>query len=101
MTQKYRSVKYSTLTWCDKYRVEWFHHSHFRYRGQSRLTFYDPIDYSLQAPLSTGFSKQEYWSELPFPTPGDLPDPGIKPIPPALAGGFFTTAPPGKPHSEL
>ena len=79
MTQKYRSVKYSTLTWCDKYRVEWFHHSHFRYRGQSRLTFCDPIDYSLQAPLSMGFSKQEYWSELPFPTPGDLPNPGIEP----------------------
>jgi len=41
-----------------------------------------------------GFSRQEYWSGLPFPDPGNLPDPGIKPIalmPPALAGGFFTT----------
>ena len=41
-----------------------------------------------------GFSKQEYYSELPFPTPGDLPDPGIEPTSlasPALAGGFFTT----------
>ena len=47
-----------------------------------------------QAPLSMGFSKQEYWSELPCPLPGDLPDPGIKPESlkcPALAGGFFTT----------
>ena len=47
-----------------------------------------------QAPLSMGFSRQEYWSGLPFPTPGDLPDPGIKPASlrsPALAGRFFTT----------
>ena len=49
--------------------------------------------------LSMGFSRQEYWSELPIPPPGDLPDPGIKPASPAgapaLAGGFFTTEPPG------
>jgi len=47
------------------------------------------------------FSRQEYWSGLPFPTPGDLPDPGIKPMslaPPTLASGFFTSEPPGKPH---
>ena len=53
-----------------------------------------------QAPLSVGFPRQEYWNGLPFPTPGDLPDPGIKPVSlafPALAGGFFTTVPPGKP----
>ena len=46
-----------------------------------------------QAPLSVGFSKQEYWSGLPHPPPGDLPDPGIKPtshISPVLAGRFFT-----------
>ena len=49
-----------------------------------------------QGPLSMGFSRQEYWRELPFPPPGDLPDPGIEPMSPespALAGGFFTTAP--------
>ena len=48
-----------------------------------------------QAPLSTGFPRQEYWSGLPFPPPGDLPDPGIRPMSlkfPALAGGFFTTS---------
>ena len=48
--------------------------------------------------LSIGFSRQEYWSGLPFPPPGDLPDPGIESPPlacPSLAGGFFTTAPPG------
>ena len=43
-----------------------------------------------------GFPRQEYWSGLPFPAPGDLPDPGIEPVSPALAGGLFTTEPPGK-----
>ena len=53
-----------------------------------------------QAPLSMGFSRQEYWSGLPFPSPGDLPDPRIEPeslVSPVLAGGFFTSAPPEKP----
>ena len=50
-----------------------------------------------QAPLSMRFPREEYWSELPFPSPGDLPDPGIKPMSPALAGALFTTEPPGKP----
>ena len=45
-----------------------------------------------QAPLSIGYSRQEYWSELPCPPPGDLPGPGIKPTTPALAGGLFTTS---------
>ena len=40
-----------------------------------------------------GFPRPEYWSELPFPSPGDLPDPGIEPASPALAGGLFTTVP--------
>ena len=50
---------------------------------------------ALQAPLSMGFSRQAYWSGLPFPSPGDLPDPGTKPtsfMSPALAGGFFSTS---------
>ena len=42
-----------------------------------------------QAPLSVGFSRQEYWSELPFPQPGDLPNPGIKPGSPALQADSF------------
>ena len=61
----------------------------------------DPMGCSLWAPLSMGFSRQESWSGLPFLPPGDLPDPGIKPVSPvspALAGGFFTTEPPGKPY---
>ena len=62
--------------------------------------FVTPRTVILQAPLSMEFSRQEYWSRLPFPTLGDLPDPGIKALPPvfpALAGRFFTTKPPGKP----
>ena len=51
----------------------------------------------LQAPLSTGFARQEYWSELPFPPPGDLLDAETEPTSPALAGRFFTTEPSGKP----
>ena len=53
-----------------------------------------PWTITWEAPLSMGFSRQEYWSGLPFPSPGDLPDPGIKPrslMSAALAGGFFTT----------
>ena len=54
-----------------------------------------------QAPLSMGFPGQEYWSGLPFPLPGDLPDPGIKPVSLAslaLASRFLTTEPQGSPH---
>ena len=43
-----------------------------------------------QAPLSMEFSRQGYWIGLPYPLPGDLPDPGIDPVSPVLAGGFFT-----------
>ena len=61
--------------------------------------FVTPWTVSRQAPLSMGFSRQEYWSGLPLSPPGDLSDPGIKPTSasPALAGRFFTTASPGKP----
>ena len=51
-----------------------------------------PWTLARQAPLSMEFSRQEYCSGLPFSTPGDLPDPGIKPAFPALAGRFFTTS---------
>ena len=57
-----------------------------------------------QAPLSMGFSKQEYWNGLSCPPPGDLSHPGIEPtslMSPALAGRFFTVAPPGKPFRLL
>ena len=49
-----------------------------------------------QPPLSTGFSREDYSSGLPFPSAGDLPNPGIKPESPAFAGSFFTSDPPGK-----
>ena len=65
--------------------------------AKSCLTLCDPMDCSCQAPLSMGFSRQEYWSGLPFPPPGDRPNPGIGPTSPALSGGFFTAEPPGKP----
>ena len=48
-----------------------------------------------------GFFRHEYWSGLPCPSPGDLPDPGIEPVSPALAGGFFTSEPPGKPSQAV
>ena len=48
---------------------------------------------------SMGFSRQEYWSGLPFPSPGGLPDPGIEPMSPSLAGRFLTTEAPGKPKT--
>ena len=50
----------------------------------------NPMDYSQQAPLSMGFPRQEYWSRLPFSSPGDLPDPGIEPGSSTMAGRFFT-----------
>ena len=61
--------------------------------------FGTPWTVARQAPLSMGFSRQEYWSELPFPAPGDLPDPGFEPrslASPILAGRFFSTVAPGK-----
>ena len=65
--------------------------------SRARL-FGTPMDSSLhQAPLSMGFSKQEYWSGLPFPSPGDLPDSGIEPRSPALQADTLLFEPPGKP----
>ena len=64
--------------------------------AQSCLTCWDPVDLACQSPLYMEFSRQEYWSGLLFPTPGDLLNPGIKPESPAssaLAGRFFTTVP--------
>ena len=62
------------------------------------------MDYSPPGSSTMGFPRQEYYSGLPFPTPGVLPKPGIKhesPASPALADEFFTTAPPGKPQHQL
>ena len=59
--------------------------------------FATPWTVAHQAPPSMGFSRQEYWSGLPFPSPGDLPDPGIEPRSPALQAVALTFEPPGKP----
>ena len=62
--------------------------------------FATPWSVAYQDPLSMGFSRQEYWSGLLFPSPGDLPGPGIEPVSlesHAMTGGSFTTVPPGKP----
>ena len=64
--------------------------------AKSCLTLATLWTVTCQAPLSVGFSRQEYWSGLPFPSLGDLPDPGTEPVSLALAGGFFTTEPPGQ-----
>ena len=69
--------------------------------AQSYLTFLQPYGtITYQAPLSMDFPGKKNWNWFPLPSPGDFPNPGIKPTSlasPALAGGFFTTVPPGKP----
>ena len=66
-------------------------------------SFVTPWTVARQAPLSMEFSRQEYWRGLPFPSPGDLPDPVIETMSPAssaMAGGFFPTAPHRKPKKN-
>ena len=65
---------------------------------QSSLTPCDTMDCSPWALLSMGFSRQEYWSGLPCPPPGDFPNPGIEPGSPALQAHSLLTKPPGKPR---
>ena len=68
--------------------------------AQSCLTLCNPVHcVARQVSLCMEFSRQEYRSGLPFPSPGDFPNPGIKPASPVLAGRFFTTEPPGKPFA--
>ena len=63
------------------------------------LTLMTPWTVACQTPLSMGFPRQEYWSSLPFPSPGDLPEPGVEPVSRScFASGFFSTEPPGKPR---
>ena len=65
--------------------------------AQSCPTLCNPWTVAHQALPSMGFSRQEYWSGLPFPSPGDLPNPGIEPRSPTLQADMLTSAPPGKP----
>ena len=77
----------STLLWCAVLRC--FSHVQL---------FSTPWTVAFQALMSMGFSRQEYWSELPFPSPGDLPHPGFEPGSRALQADSLPTEPPGKPR---
>ena len=84
----------------DKLRVHAFILSH----SSSVCILMIPWTVAFQVPLSMGFSRQEYWSGLPCPPPGDLPNPGIEPVSlasPALAGAFFTTSAPWEAHFSV
>ena len=61
--------------------------------------FATPWTVAYQAPPSMGFSRQEYWSGVPFPSPGDLPNPGMEPGSPAFQADALTSKPPGKPKN--
>ena len=69
--------------------------------GKSCPTLATPWTVACQAPLSMGFPRQEYGSGLPFPSPGDLPNPGIERVSSGSAGGFFTMEPPGKHNNAI
>ena len=82
------SLPGANISWKSKVKV----------KSLSRVRlFATPWTIAHQAPPSMGFSRQEYWSGLPFPSPGDLPDPGIQPTSPALEADALTSEPPGKP----
>ena len=82
----------ATFFWCPIVKM----------KSLSRVRLFEiPWTVVYQASLSMGFSRQEYWSGLPFPSPEDLPVPGIKPRPPALQADALPSEPPGKPNSTL
>ena len=70
-------------------------------KSLSRVRLCDPWTVAHQAPPSMGFSRQEYWSGLPFPSPGNLPNPGIKPRSPTLQADTLNSAPPEKPKWDV
>ena len=72
-----------------------------RVKSLSRVRLFATLwTVTYRAPPSVGFSRQEYWSGLPFPSPGDLPDPGIEPGSPALQADALTSEPPVKPKHK-
>ena len=90
--------------WATREAPKCAHTCYIIWRNHVRLTHFLELegasDRDQPAPLSVGFSRQEYWSGLPLPPPGGLPDLGIKPaspVAPSLASGFLTTEPPEKP----
>ena len=106
--QGYSSLIYDEVMLYDKtqrFSRQWYRNMRFTSKDTVRACvvnhvrlFAAPWTAAHQAPLFKDFSRQEYRSGFPRPPPGDLPDSGIKPSPPALAGGFFSVEPPGKPR---
>ena len=91
------------LPWCWSGSRAWSRGQRHPFRycsvAQSCLSFTTPWTIIHQAPLSMGFPRQEYWSVLPFPSPGDVLHPGMDQARiSSIAGGFFTSEPPRKPH---
>ena len=79
-----------------------FHEKIVKVKSLSRVRLFATLwTVAHQAPLSMGFSRQEYWSGLPFPSPGDLPNSGIEPWSPALQADALTSELPGKPQVAL
>ena len=94
----YKALPASHLTLKQHWGTSSFHTSWSEVKLLSRVRlFATPRTVAHQAPPSMGFSRQEYWSGLPFPSPGDLPDPGIEPGSPAFQADALTSEPPGKP----
>ncbi|CAI9161500.1 unnamed protein product [Rangifer tarandus platyrhynchus] len=81
---------------CTEQLVQWKQNISHMFHHSVMSDSATPWTVANQAPLFMEFSRQEYWSGLPFPSPGDLPDPGIEPASHALAGRFLAPEPPGK-----
>ena len=98
IVQKYKHLRcLSEAEWINK--MCYIHKVKVKVKSLSRVRlFANPWMVTYQAPRSTGFSRQEYWSGLPFPFPGDLPNPGVKPGSPALQADALLFKPPGKPY---
>ena len=86
--------------WCmsPKKSTRFIHVKSVKCESLSRVQLCNSMTVACQAPLSMELSRQEYWSGLPFPSPGDLPDPGIEPGSPALQADSLLSEPPGKPR---
>ena len=94
---RYQRWPSNSLSTTQNEKCNWFQNRYFKHmracvhQSLSHGRFFvTPQIVDCQAPLSMGFVRQEYWSGLPFPSLRDLPNPGIEPVSPALAGGFFT-----------
>ena len=93
--ENYKSFEKQFLARCGS----WYRQRKVKVKSLSRVRlFATPWTVAYQAPPSMGFSRLECWSGLPFPSPGDLPDPGIEPGSPALQADTLSSEPPGKPN---